>query len=205
MPMVSKKSSLQPGGALSKEHRQRLAALVTELRNRGIEIPKDIMGGVKIEWPIDQNGYFIKSDGKHYNPKLNQDAFVRSTALFSAFFGGRGSGKTCAGAQKALKKIMQGQDGAILNPDFENFKISTWPEFKECIPWELVVPTQKHRRNPEWQPEKPFIMAFLNGVRVICKGLHDPDGARGPNINWLWYDEAGRDPTGAAWRIAVPS
>ena len=76
--MVSKKSSLQPGGALSKEHRQRLAALVTELRNRGIEIPKDIMGGVKIEWPIDQNGYFIKSDGKHYNPKLNQDTPLHS-------------------------------------------------------------------------------------------------------------------------------
>ena len=38
---------------------------------------------------------------------------------------------------------------------------------------------------------------------MICKGLKDPDSARGPNVNWLWYDEAGRDATGLGWKIAV--
>lgn len=48
-------------------------------------------------------------------------------------------------------------------------------------------------------------MVFLNGAKVYCKGLKNPDSARGPNINWLWYDEAGRDPTGDGWRIACAS
>jgi predicted phage terminase large subunit-like protein len=35
--------------------------------------------------------------------------------------------------------------------------------------------------------------------------LKDENSARGPNLNWLWYDEAGRDDTGDAWKIAVAS
>jgi len=35
--------------------------------------------------------------------------------------------------------------------------------------------------------------------------LKDPESARGPNINWLWYDEFGRDEDGAGFRIAIPS
>jgi len=60
-------------------------------------------------------------------------------------------------------------------------------------------------RAESWQPHQPFMIAFINGVRVYCKGLKDPDSARGPNINWLWYDEAGRDLTGESWQIAVAS
>jgi phage terminase large subunit-like protein len=40
---------------------------------------------------------------------------------------------------------------------------------------------------------------------MYCKGLRDPDSARGPNINWLWYDEAGMDENGLAWKIAIAS
>ena len=40
---------------------------------------------------------------------------------------------------------------------------------------------------------------------MLVKGLKDPNSARGPNINWLWYDEAGRDMTGMSWKIALPS
>jgi predicted phage terminase large subunit-like protein len=95
--------------------------------------------------------------------------------------------------------------GLYLTRTFENFKISTWPEFREWIPWNLVVPSHKHRANPEWIPNQPFQLAFINGAIVICKGLKDADSARGPNINWLWYDESGRDETGEAWQIAVAS
>jgi len=45
----------------------------------------------------------------------------------------------------------------------------------------------------------------LNGVNIICKGLKDPDAARGPNINWVWYDEGQRDKTGESWKIAIAS
>jgi phage terminase large subunit-like protein len=48
-------------------------------------------------------------------------------------------------------------------------------------------------------------MVFMNGAKVYCKGLKDADSARGPNINWLWYDEAARDVSGLPWRIALAS
>lgn len=178
--------------------------LLEELKNRGITIPESTYR-VSHKWPLDKNGFFPKMDGKLFSPNENQFAFVRSKARFVALISGRGGGKSASGSQKALLKIMEGQDGAVLNPDFENFRIATWPEFREWIPWDLVVPAHRYRRNPEFNPNQPFTLAFVNGVRVICKGLKDPDSARGPNINWLWYDEAGRDKDGLAWKIAVGS
>ena len=90
-----------------------------------------------------------------------------------------------------------------MNPDFENFKISTWPEFREWVDWKTVIKKHQHRGNPDWTPSQPFTLAFKNGAWVICKGLKSPDSARGPNINWLWFDEPGRgDPLGQDWQIA---
>lgn len=185
-----------------------LAVALEEAHVRGIEIPEEISIGFKkqkLNWPIAENGYFVRNDGKIYNPSEKQGAFIASKSPFSQFYGKRGSGKSAAGAQKALFKIKQGLPGAVMNPDFENFKYSTWPELKEWIPWDLVVPSQRHRKNAYWEPTQPFTMVFMNGAVVYCKGLKNPDSARGPNINWLWYDEAGRDPTGDGWRVASAS
>jgi len=193
---------------LSAEEKKMLVLVAGELQARGIkipEIPKEAMAQRALEWPIDERGYFLSRRGRRYNPKPEQEAFVKSEAKFAMFYGGRGSGKSCSGAQKAIKKIRQGQNGAVINPDFENFCLSTWPEFKEWIPWEMVVPSQRNRESEAWQPTKPFVMVFLNGARVYCKGLKDPDSARGPNLNWVWYDESGRDETGMAWKLIIPS
>lgn len=173
------------------------------MRARGLSIPDNILKRAKISWSVDGDGWFTKRDGKNYIPSDQQLKFINSRARFSAFFGGRGSGKTAGGAQKALKKIQQGQSGSVMNPDFENFKFSTWPELREWIPWSMVAPSQRYRVNNEWQPHEPFTISFMNGARMICKGLKSPDSARGPNVNWLWYDEAGRDATGLGWKIAV--
>jgi len=172
-----------------------------------MEIPPELLEGTRMHltWPTDEEGFFKKSDGTKYVPYDEQRKFVQGTAVFSLFKGGRGSGKSASGAQKSLKKIQSGQNGAVLNPDFENFRISTWPEFREWIPWNLVIPKHMYRRETSWQPLQPFTLAFKNGARVICKGLKDPDSARGPNINWLWYDEAGRDRDGMSWKIAIAS
>ena len=69
----------------------------------------------------------------------------------------------------------------------------------------MVIPRQRYRGNPEWEPTQPFKLNFLSGAEVWFKGLKEPDSARGPNINWLWYDEGGNDATGLAWQIALPS
>lgn len=196
---------LQATRNIPTEDKKKLAALLSEAQSRGLQIPKEILNKSTARWFHDENGYFTKADGMHFKPYESMEKFVHTDARFSLFFGSRGCGKSAAGSQKALLKIEQGQNGAILNPDFENFRISTWPEFREWIPWDNVVPAHRYRRNIQWQPYQPFIMAFTNGVRVICKGLKDPDSARGPNINWLWYDEISRDESGSAWQIATAS
>ncbi len=187
---------------LTKE--QRLAILLEEVQSRGLDATKEIERR-RVSWPVDSRGFFVKQSGYSYEPSENQGGFVNTESYFSAFIGPRGSGKTTAGAQKALRKLAKGGDGAVLNPDFTNFRDSTWPEFREWIPWEMVVPNHRYRKDHSWKPQQPFTLSFINGRNIICKGLKDPDSARGPNINWLWYDEAQRDKTGESWKIAIAS
>lgn len=192
---------------LSKEEQEQLTLALAEAKARGLSIPKpkDKDEGRKIRFMVGSNGYFVRTDGKMYVPTNTHRDFISSRARFVGMVSGRGGGKTAGGCQKALNKIKAGESGAVMNPDFENFRTSTWPEFRDWIPWDMVVPSQRVRRNAEWEPHKPFTMVFLNGARVICKGLKDPDSARGPNINWLWYDEASRDLEGLGWQLAVAS
>lgn len=152
------------------------------------------------EWA---DGWFPRSDGKHYEPSAGQRAFHESNARFKILFGGRGAGKSTAGAQEALRRIRRGFSGAVINPDFENFKYSTWPEFRQWIPWDQVVDSDRRMGAETWEPRTNFVIHFKNGARVYCKGLRDPDAARGPNLNWLWYDEAARDKTGLSWQLAI--
>lgn len=192
---------------LSVEEQKQLYILLAEAKARGINLDKYARKPVrtKNKWNIDDRGYFIKSDGTFYKPTITHKAFLESKALFVRLKSGRGGGKTAAGAQKALKRVMLGNSGTIINPDFENFKISTWPELREWIPWHMVVPQHRYRRNIYWEASRPFMIAFLNNAKIYCKGLKNPSSARGANVNWLWYDEGGRDETGEGWQIAVAS
>lgn len=193
---------------LSEEEKRTLIIALNEMKARGLPVPQDALDRVNRKeqvWPTDPRGYFIKKDGIAFNPTDQQAKFIASPARYSLYYGGRGSGKTASGSQKALHKIMSGESGAVINPVFSDFKDSTWKEFKEWIPWNLVVPSQRHRVNPEWQPTQPFTMVFMNGATVICKGLKNPNSARGPNINWLWYDESRNDKTGESWKTAIAS
>ena len=192
--------------SLSEAEKKKLIIALMEKRARGQELPKIVSETYKDKWGVDSRGYFPKSDGKIFNPYEQQDEFVRDLqSYFVLFAGSRGSGKSSGGAQKALRKILMGESGAVMNPTLENFKFSTWPELKNWMPWSMVVPSQRYRANPEWEVYKPFTMVFLNGAKMYCKGLLDPSGARGPNINWLWLDEGQEDDTGLAWQIAIPS
>lgn len=188
-----------------------LKALLQEAKNRGIQLTPDMFSEDAkkfVIWKTAENGYFSRSDGRNYKPNDKSKRFIESNAMYLLLSAARGSGKSAAGSQKSLKKIMEGEPGAIYNPSFTDFADSTWPEFREWIPWDKVVPKHRHRRNPEWRPTKPFTMTFRVGdkeIPVICKGLRSPDSARGPNINWLWYDEGRSDRTGESWQIALAS
>ena len=189
---------------LSVDDRKILLIELQEAESRGIKLPKEalqILHPKKYEWSVAPNGYFIRDDGKLYDPSPTHEAFIKSTARYVGAYGPRGSGKTGSGSQKACLKIREGESGIVMNPDFENLKISTWVELKRWIPWDMVVPSQRHRHSDVWQPHQPFTMSFYNGAIMYIKGGKETGSTRGPNVNWFWYDEAGRDELGITWQI----
>ncbi len=69
----------------------------------------------------DGSEWFYKIDKgrlNRYIPNAGQYGFHASPARFRALIGGRGSGKTTAGAQEALRRVRLGQPGAGLNPRY---------------------------------------------------------------------------------------
>ena len=194
---------------LTEQEKKDLAILLQVAQDRGIELPGDLKTHIadkrSMKWPIAPNGFFLRDDGYFYTPSAAQEGFIKSNARNVMMYGPRGCGKSGAGAQKALFKIMAGESGLIMNPDFENLKISTWPEFKRWIPWNMVNPAHRRMSSDVWQPSKPFVIVFLNGAKVYIKGGKEAGSTRGPNINWFWYDEGGRDDSGAAWQLANAS
>lgn len=150
--------------------------------------------------------FFPTTKGDIYRPNLGGQAdFHNSMAWARGLFGGRGSGKSAAGAQEAVRKVSDGEPGIVGNPDFENLKTSTWPALKVWIPWDQVVPHDHRMMADHWEPSAPFKIHFKNGAWMLVKGIKDPDSARGPNVNWFWYDEPGRDKTGESFKIAAAS
>ncbi len=200
MPIAIQKKIITP------TEKKKLLLLIAEAKARGITLPENIdipQSQAEVDWNIDENGYFIKRDGTHFKPREELIDFINSTSRFSLLRSGRGGGKTVAGAQKALRKIMAGHSGAVMNPDFENFRTSTWQELKDWIPWKMIIPKQRYREDPGWEAIRPFVMVFKNGARLYCKGLKDPESARGSNVNFFWYDEGRRDTTGLGWKNAI--
>jgi len=194
---------------LTRADKKKLFVLLEEMQRRGLELPDEAKNILRtrsqknIAFPVDNNGYFLRHDGHRYVPNQMQEAFIKSAARFVLLYSGRAGGKTAASSQKALLKVKEGKSGIILNPDFENLRYSTWAEFKQWIPWNTVVLSQRHRQNESWTPTRPFTLVFENGASIYLKGGRDADSVRGANVNWLWYDEAGRDRTGLGWRLGT--
>lgn len=198
----------RPANTLSTKDKQKLLYYLREAQNRGLPVAEILRKRVLENtrpWHTDSNGYFVRRDGKLFKPYEEQQKFLASKARFALFLGGRGSGKSASGAQKAVKKLSLGLPGLVVNPRFEDFKDSTWPEFRDWIPWNHVVVQHQYRADPAWEPQRPFKLVFDNGAFAICKGLNNPDSARGPNLNWFWYDEGQKDETGDAWNTANAS
>lgn len=191
--------------SVSLQEKRLLVAALAEMKARGMPMPENFSMPITrndLNWGLGENGYFNKIDGSPYNPTKAQETFIHDNARFSLFRGARGAGKTVAGIQKTMLKVMQGESGMVVNPDLENFRLSTWQEMRNWIPWSMVIPKQRYRRSEGWDVTRPFTMVFMNGAKLFCKGLKDPESARGSNVNFLWYDEGARDRTGLGWRIA---
>lgn len=149
-------------------------------------------------WDLNEFGWLNRADGHIYNPHTGepkvfsfgipdgwgQAPFHETLAPLKLLAGGRGSGKTAGGVQESLRMVRErpGWPGAMVSPNVPHWNRSTWPEVQRWTPWERVV---QHHKTENW-------ILFDNGSQVWYGGIEDPDAWRGPNLNWLWFDEGAR-------------
>lgn len=117
-----------------------------------------------------------------YRPTWTQFQFLESRAEFPGFFGGYGSGKTYAGAQKALRLALtnKGLPGIIVSPTWRMLKRTTLPTFKSICPEGLIAD----------EKIQDGYIRLSNGSLVYCGSADHAGSLEGINLGWAWVDEA---------------
>lgn len=109
-----------------------------------------------------------------------QVAFWNCAAPFTAFVGGLGSGKTFAGATKAIMAPPRTR-GMIVAPTFPQLRDSAQSvffEIAEQIPGYII----DHNKSEN-------ITRTIDGKTILWRSGEKPTGLRGPNLTWIWGDE----------------
>lgn len=114
-----------------------------------------------------------------------QQAFRRSSALFRGFVGGRGAGKTWAGAYDMLMRARPGRTYLVGSPTGVLLQDTTWPTFK------MLALTLGRWPDAEGIRIAPYPTVTLdNGAVIRFRTAEDPERMRGPNLSGVWLDEA---------------
>jgi phage terminase large subunit len=121
-----------------------------------------------------------------------QADFVTAEERFVAFVGGVGSGKTVAGAVKAIRYAQEhaGAVGVVGAPNRTMLRDVLLPTLLELLPDEV-------RRSYKQTEGK---ITFPNGSVILARSLEDFDHRRGLNLAFFWLDE-GIYCGFAAWRV----
>jgi predicted phage terminase large subunit-like protein len=137
-----------------------------------------------------------------------QNEFWNNPALFRMFVGGRGSGKTHAGAIEALR-MPPGSVGMIIAPTNQMLRDGAL----------RTVQTIANQAGIIQDYNQTYGEMRLLGDRVIkFRSADAPDRLRGANLGWLWLDEAAlmnpetwsiviatlREQPGKAWITTTP-
>lgn len=121
-----------------------------------------------------------------------QHDFVFDEHRWSAFVGGRNSGKTYAGSWKAVLAAQHGGLGIIAAPDFPMLEFGAKRAFLQRLD-EVAVPytingTRAVVSIPRWSAEVRFAT------------LENESRVRGPNYSWSWVDEVEYISDRQVWR-----
>jgi hypothetical protein len=117
-----------------------------------------------------------------------QEQFVDSDAHCVAFLADHGSGKTMAGAIKAIRKILQGKSGVIVSPSFPYLVQATFHEFRKWAPWDLLEEKNRGRDHP--YTTQKILKFVIDGKEVrVYYGAADRWFLRGlSHVDWVWFD-----------------
>lgn len=122
----------------------------------------------------------------------SQWRFVNCVDRFSLFVGGIGSGKSYAGAVKALLAGGKAKTvGLVVAPTYPMLRDATLRSFQSVAGDAL---TEFHRSEMRG--------TLRNGSEILFRSADTPDRLRGPNIHWLWVDEAALCPA-QTWEIGI--
>jgi PBSX family phage terminase large subunit len=129
-----------------------------------------------------------------------QHDFVFTDRHYAALCGGIGSGKSFAGAVRALLAAMgRVGDADIPTPNLGIVTAATYPMLRDAtfrVFRELAADYITDINRTE------FRVTLVNGSEVLFRSATDPDGLRGPNAAWWWGDEAALY-DGLVWRIMI--
>jgi phage terminase large subunit len=98
------------------------------------------------------------------------------------FNGGRGSGKTTAGAIQSILEAVQyqpGTRGIVVAPTYPMLEDASMKEFFFWLPRHLIRDYNKQRK----------ILELTNHSEIAFRSAENPDSLRGPNRAWAWMDE----------------
>jgi predicted phage terminase large subunit-like protein len=113
-----------------------------------------------------------------------QASFLRSSALFRAFVGGIGSGKSYAGAYDMIRKAKPNRLYLVCAPTYPMLSDASFRSF-------LAVAEELGIVNPEdVRRSSPPSIKLRTGAEVLFRTGDEPDRLRGPNLSGIWLDEA---------------
>lgn len=109
-----------------------------------------------------------------------QEDFVYSKYRNIGFVSGIGAGKTTAGSIRSLLHGINTEGmGMVVGPTFTMLRDSTLRTFRRICGDAISSFNATEMR-----------ATFANGNEVIFRSADNPERLRGPNIAWLWIDEA---------------
>lgn len=129
-----------------------------------------------------------------------QFEFVTAEEHFVAFVGGIGSGKSFAGAARALaaaygrigtQRIPTPNLGLITAPTYRMLEDSTLRTFLEAAEGRVVDFIKSE-----------MIAVLENGSEVLFRSVEDPERLRGANVSWWFADEAAMYAP-VTWQIGI--
>ncbi len=125
------------------------------------------------------------------NEISSQVAFWEDPARVRGFVAGTGAGKTYAGAIEVLRQPPS--VGLVVAPTYPMLRDASQRTFFELCPEQLI---RSHNRS-EQRTE------LINGSTILWRTA-EADRLRGPNIGWIWVDEAAYLPRGEeCWKVLM--
>jgi predicted phage terminase large subunit-like protein len=113
-----------------------------------------------------------------------QQAFLKSDALYRAFCGGIGSGKSWAGSYDLIRRAKPGRLYEVLAPTYPMLADATFRMVVGVAEGLGLVEPGGVKRSA------PPAIRLRTGAEVLFRSTDDPDRLRGPNLSGIWLDEA---------------